>query len=210
VEVLDNCCCGLPAMTYGDSKAARKMAGRNLRTIDCSRFDAVVTDCSSCASFLKKYPQLFATGEASHLQAKDLASRVKDLVQLLGTGAAAADSRQPRVHPLVVTYHDPCHARRGQNLIREPREILKSLPGVEYREMPEADWCCGGSGSYALFHYDLSRKVLERKIDNVVKTGADTLVTSCPACIIHLSYGLRLRRLPVRVLHISEAITIGQ
>ena len=74
-----------------------------------------------------------------------------------------------------VTYHDPCHAARGQGLTKEPREVLKKLPGVEYIELPEADWCCGGAGSYALSHYDLSRKVLDRKMSNVRQTGADLL-----------------------------------
>ena len=204
VEVLDNCCCGLPAMTYGDRRAARGMAERNLRIIASDRFDVVVTDCSSCASFLKKYPELFAGDGAMQLKAKEAASRVKDIVQTLEMRARAGTHVSEHAQPLVVTYHDPCHARRGQKLAREPREILKSLPGIEYREMPEADWCCGGAGSYALFHYDLSRKVLERKIDNVAKTGADIVATSCPACIIHLSYGVRQRGLPTRVLHISE------
>jgi len=105
-----------------------------------------------------------------------------------------------------VTYHDPCHAVRGQGLSKEPREILKNIPGVEYRELPEADWCCGGAGSYALAHYDLSRQVLDRKMENVKKTGADLLVTSCPACIIHLSFGVRKHGLKTRVCHISEII----
>jgi glycolate oxidase iron-sulfur subunit len=207
VEVLDNCCCGLPAMTYGDRQAARKMAERNLRTMASGRFDVVVTDCSSCASFLKKYPELFAGDGATQLEAKEAASRVKDMVQALEMRSCAGTRLPERTRSLVVTYHDPCHARRGQKLVREPRELLKSLPDIEYREMPEADWCCGGAGSYALFHYDLSRKVLERKIDNVAKTGADVVVTSCPACIIHLSYGVRQRGLPTRVLHISEVVS---
>ena len=88
--------------------------------------------------------------------------------------------------------------------------MLRSLPGVEYRELPEADWCCGGAGSYALSHYDLAMEVLERTMDNVEKTGADMLVTSCPACITHLSYGIRLRNLPVCVCHISEVISRTQ
>jgi glycolate oxidase iron-sulfur subunit len=118
----------------------------------------------------------------------------------MGVAPVSPDER------VVVTYHDPCHASRGQKLVAEPRKLLRSLPGIEYRELPEADWCCGGAGSYALSHYDLSRKVLDRKIDNVEKTGAALLLTSCPACIIHLAYGIRLRGLPIRVCHISELL----
>ncbi len=206
VTVLDNCCCGLPATTYGDPRAARRMAAQNLRTIGSAEFDMVVTDCSSCASFLKKYPDLFAGDQAMEQKAKQAASRVKDMVQALEMRTRGHARTPESSRSLVVTYHDPCHARRGQKLVREPRDILKSLPGVEYREMPEADWCCGGAGSYALFHYDLSRKVLDRKIENVAKTGAGVVVTSCPACMIHLSYGVRRKGLPARVAHISEFV----
>lgn len=207
VHVLENCCCGLPALTYGDRKAGRRLAEKNMELISTKALDMIVTDCSSCAGFLKKYPELFAGDQDLYPKANDLSSRVLDLVEL----ASSMDKPFARLdQKVIVTYHDPCHASRGQGLVKEPRNILRSLPGVEYRELPEADWCCGGAGSYALSHYDLSMQVLNRKMDHVEKTGADMLVTSCPACIIQLSYGTRLRNLPVRVCHISEVISRTQ
>ena len=128
-----------------------------------------------------------------------------DLLELVELVSVKTPPAVPKAG-LSATYHDPCHAVRGQGLSKEPREILKNIPGLEYRELPEADWCCGGAGSYALSHYDLSRQVLDRKMENVKKTGADLLVTSCPACIIHLSYGVRKHGLKTRVCHISEVI----
>ena len=139
--------------------------------------------------------------------ALDAASRVKDLVEVLEANGRPS-TRSPAMAEIgVVTYHDPCHARRGQNLVREPRQILQSIPGLEYRELPESDWCCGGAGSYSLFHYDLSQKILDRKMDNVAQTGAGIVATSCPACLIHLSFGVRKRALPIRVCHISEVVS---
>lgn len=205
VTVLDNCCCGLPAETYGDRPAAQKLAAKNLTLLTSAPFDLIVTDCSSCAAFLKKYPTLFPEADPLRKEADKLASRTRDVLQFLASAPVLARSGQDAAH-LIVTWHDPCHASRGQKLVKEPRELLKSLPGIEFRELPEADWCCGGAGSYALSHYDLARKVLDRKIDNLVKTGASALVTSCPACIIQLGYGVRLRRLPIRVCHISELL----
>jgi len=203
VNVLPNCCCGLPAETYGDREAALGLARKNLQCLCAAPYDCIVTDCSSCASFLKKYPSLFPEADPLRKEAEKLASRTRDVIQFL----ASSSSRVARhASGLVVTWHDPCHASRGQKLTKEPRELLKSLPDIEYRELPEADWCCGGAGSYALGHYDLARQVLDRKIDNVVKTGANVLATSCPACIIQLSYGVRLRKLPIRVCHISELL----
>lgn len=207
VTVLNNCCCGLPPETYGEFSSAKKLAAKNLDSLDLSRYDVIAADCSSCASFLKKYPALFPEGDPRHEAAKAFSSRVRDFLELAAPDPGRAPSGGGRI---IVTYHDSCHASRGQGLAAEPRKLLRSLPGVEYRELPEADWCCGGAGSYALSHYELSRHVLERKMDNLEKTGAQVLATSCPACVIQLSYGVRLRKLPVRVCHISEVISLSE
>jgi glycolate oxidase iron-sulfur subunit len=204
VHVLENACCGLPPMTYGDRPAAQSLADKNLRLVEGSSFDLVVTDCSSCAAFLKKYPTLFAEDDPRRVPAAAFAGRVQDLVTVLAENVQAAPATVDK--KLVATYHDPCHASRGQGLVRQPREVLRRLPGVEYRELPEADWCCGGAGSYALSHYDLALKVLDRKIDNLERTGATVLATSCPACVLHLRYGVARRGLAVRVCHVAELV----
>jgi glycolate oxidase iron-sulfur subunit len=204
VRVLENCCCGLPAMTYGDRAAAERLAEKNLALFAQHEFDVIVTDCSSCAAFLKKYPRLFPEDDARHGTARPHAAIIRDMVELAAGQDLAAPEPKNKTEKTIVTYHDPCHASRGQKLTAEPREILRSIPGLDYRELSEADWCCGGAGSYALTHYELSRKVLDRKMDRVAETGASLLVTSCPACIVHLSYGVRKRGLPVRVCHITE------
>jgi len=201
VTILDNCCCGLPAMSYGDLEAARKMAGKNLEILTAEKFDVIVTDCSSCGSFLKKYPEIFPEDSEKHELAQQVSSRIRDMVELIFTEDLAFISSGESIS---VTYHDPCHASRGQGLTIEPREILKRLPGVEYIELPEAGWCCGGAGSYAFTNYDLSREVLDRKMENIKKTDADIIATSCPACIIHLSYGVREHGLKTKVCHIAE------
>jgi glycolate oxidase iron-sulfur subunit len=203
VRVLENGCCGLPAWSYGDLKAARKLARRNVSILVDDDVDVIVTDCSSCASFLKSYAQLFPESGRQHKKAATLSARVKDMVQLIHSIEAAATASNPAV---TVTYHHPCHATRGQGLSTEPGEILNRLPGVEYRPLPEADWCCGGAGSYAFGHYELSQQVLDRKMNNLKESGADLLVTSCPACIMHLRYGVRKHGLSTRVCHISELI----
>lgn len=203
VCVLENGCCGLPAWSYGDLKAARKLGRRNLSILAADDLDVIVTDCSSCASFLKHYPRLFTEGEEQHDKAVTVSARIKDVVQVIHAMETAGIESNSAVS---VTYHHPCHAARGQGLLAEPGEILNQLPGVEYRPLPEADWCCGGAGSYAFAHYELSQQVLDRKISNLKKCGADLLVTSCPACIMHLSYGVRKHGLNTRVCHISELV----
>ena len=226
VTVLNNCCCGLPPWSYGDIDNTKVLAEKNLQIFAEADVDVIVTDCSSCASFLKEYKKVFADDPQKLEMVEQTRSKIRDVVEFLYTskfgvdedkqqqvmdsyhdshaGTEAVQQAVPKDGKAVVTYHDPCHAVRGQGIQSESRDILKSLPNVEFREMAEADWCCGGAGSYALTHYDLSQKVLDRKIDNLKKTEADILVTSCPACMIQLGWGIRKHGLKTRIFHISE------
>lgn len=199
VTVLDNCCCGLPAWTYGDVDAAGKLALKNLEICGAQPLDVIVTDCSSCASFLKSYPRVL---DKTVQWTGDLPV-FKDMAEFLSQYAPPVNDS---LSGAIITYHDPCHAVRGQGISGAGRELIKQIPNVEYREMKEADWCCGGAGSYALSHYDLSMKVLDRKMDNLADTGADILATSCPACMIQLAHGIRQKGLKIKVRHISELL----
>jgi glycolate oxidase iron-sulfur subunit len=203
LKVLDNNCCGLPAWSYGDLPAARKLAGKNLPLLAAEGIDAIVTDCSSCTGFIKKYPQLFPENDPRRKAAESIAARARDVAEWL---AAEVIPSSRKMRDKRVTFHDPCHASRGQGLVRQPRDLLRRMPDVEFVELPEADWCCGGAGSYALSHYDLAMQVLDRKMENLKKTGADVLVTTCPACIIQLSYGVRRHGLKVQVGHLTEVL----
>jgi glycolate oxidase iron-sulfur subunit len=203
VRILDNNCCGLPAWSYGDLAAARKLGGRNLPVLTAPGVDTIVTDCSSCTGFIKKYPRLFPEDEPNHQAAQSVAARTRDVSEWLAEQIIPfSNALQGRR----VTFHDPCHASRGQGLVKQPRELLRKMPGAEFVELPEADWCCGGAGSYALSHYDLAMRVLDRKMENLKRTAADVLVTTCPACMIQLSYGVRRHGLKVDVRHLTEVL----
>lgn len=100
-----------------------------------------------------------------------------------------------------VTYHDPCHLRRGQNVWKEPRALLQMIDGIEFVELPEADWCCGSAGSQLITHYETSLKVLERKMEALVSTGVEYIASGCPGCQMQLNVGVQRERLAVRVVH---------
>ena len=214
VVVLPNKCCGLPAYAYGDRQAAQLLAADNLRVAAAFDCDVIVTECGSCSGFLKRYPELL--GEAA---AEGLAGRVRDLSELLaelpaGTlGRApvalppdAGGAQVPALRDLRVTYHDPCHMARRQKVTAQPRQLLRAIPNVEFVELPEANWCCGGAGSFNVTHHDLSMKVLDRKMQRVAETGAGLLVTSCPSCVLQLSHGVRRAGLGVSVCHLAELL----
>ncbi|MBU1571077.1 MAG: (Fe-S)-binding protein, partial [Proteobacteria bacterium] len=136
-------------------------------------------------------------------KARDVAEKTRDVAEWL---AAEVIPFSKALEGKRVTFHDPCHASRGQKIVKPPRDLLRQIPGAEFVEMPEADWCCGGAGAYALSHFDLAMQVLDRKMENLKKTGADVLVTTCPACTIQLSYGVRRHGLNVKVQHLTEVI----
>lgn len=219
VEVLDNCCCGLPVHGYGDAEGARALARENIERLgDLSRFDAVVSECGSCSGHLKEYPALLAADPQFSVRAQHLAATVRSFSEYVfaqeegRSPAASPPDGEPGEQgapgePLVVTFHEPCHlGGRYQGVVRQPRELLRRLPGVEFRELPEADSCCGAAGSYNVFQPDVAGAILERKMERVEATGAQVLVTECPACMLQLSLGSRRAGLAVRVAGISELL----
>jgi glycolate oxidase iron-sulfur subunit len=165
--------------------------------------DAIVTDCGSCSSFLKEYPKLLKDDPLYSEKASAIRRKLKALSEYL---AEIGILELPGSLDARVTYHDPCHMSRYQNLVDEPREIIRRIPGVEYRELPEAGWCCGAAGTYNISYYGQSMQILDRKVENIKKTGADIVVTACPACNIQRAQGLRRHGLDCEVLDLAELI----
>jgi glycolate oxidase iron-sulfur subunit len=203
VVIPEFACCGIPAPAYGQKESARLMAKKNIAIAAKLEVEAIVTPCASCSSFLKEYGKLLAGDPQWADKARAFSAKVKDLSEfLVSIGLAAIPGEIKKK----VTYHDPCHLVRYQKIKAPQRTILKSIPGVEFVEMKEADMCCGAAGSYGFKNYDLSMKVLARKMDNVQNTGAGLLVSSCPACLMQLSYGVKTRQLEIRTASIVEIL----
>lgn len=203
VLVPDVVCCGKPATAYGDTEAARQLARTNIDALYGLDVDAIVSDCATCGSFLTEYPKLMAEDARYAEKAKAVAAKFQDFGKFLA--GIELNARMGEVKAKI-TYHDPCHAVRFQNVSAQPRKLLKSIPGLEFKEAAEADMCCGGAGSFFLTHYDLSQKVLARKMGNVEKTGAEYLATGCPGCMMQLSSGVRKHGLPMQVIHTAQLL----
>lgn len=196
-------CCGLPAYGHGDLEGARIMARKNLEIFKSIDVDAVVTECASCSSFLKKYPVLLSQEPGFAEQAQRFSSQVKDISEFLfplDLSFQRSDLAQE------ATFHDPCHLNRFQKIKSQPRELLKKVPGLHLVEMPEADWCCGGGAGLNLSNYDLSMKILQRKMDNVQKSKARVLITSCPGCYLQLRHGVEKNGMAVEVRYLTEIL----
>ena len=103
-----------------------------------------------------------------------------------------------------VTYHDSCHLKKSLGVTEQPRTVLKSLPGWQLVEMPEADRCCGCGGSFTLYNYDLSRQIGQRKRDNIVSVHPDVVATGCPACMMQIMDMLSRNNDSIPVKHVIE------
>lgn len=193
-------CCGLIPQSAGDPQTARELAQKNIRDFSALGSEPILVSDDSCAGFMKSYPALLP----DNAEAVDFASRVRNLSEFLAE--RGFEGLESTVSGLKVTYHDPCQTGNGQKSFASPRSILKNIPGVEYVELEEAEWCCGGAGTYSLKHPGLADDVLERKMANIEKSGANRVVTQAASCLLHVGLGLRRKEWEgkIRVLHLAE------
>jgi glycolate oxidase iron-sulfur subunit len=106
----------------------------------------------------------------------------------------------------IVTYQDSCHLAHGQKIKDAPRKILQSIPGVEYRELPQADICCGSAGIYNVVENQMSMQILRHKMELVKATEADIIATANPGCMLQLQAGVRMYGKRQRVLHVVQVL----
>lgn len=191
-------CCGMPARGYGRLDLVRSQAQHNIALFERHQVDVIVTDCATCGSTLKEYGAFLRDDAEWAVRAEAFSDKVRDVSEYLAEiplekPAGRVDAR--------VTYHDPCHLRRAQQVWEQPRSLLSMIEGLEFVELPEADWCCGSAGSQLITHYDTSIRVMDRKLDNIASTGAQVIASGCPGCQMQLITGIKRRGLPVRVVH---------
>jgi glycolate oxidase iron-sulfur subunit len=178
-------CCGTPALVHGDVESARTLARRNLDAMEKSGAAYIVTGCGSCGgAWQHEFQRLLGDDQEYAAKVEHWSTRTFDISTFLTT---VIPYRVPRGQvDVVVTYHDSCHLKKSMKVFREPREILRSIPGVIFKEMSKPDACCGSGGSYGLTHSATSASIAERKATDAAATGATTVATGCPACMMQL------------------------
>jgi len=191
-------CCGMPALGYGRQDLLKEHARINIALFEEEGVDAIVTDCATCGSTLKQYGMMFEGDPEWESRATAFSRKVQDISEFLLSINLTEPTQPVQAR---VTYHDPCHLRRGQGVWEQPRLLLQKINGLEFVELPESDWCCGSAGSQLITHYQTSRKVLNRKMDNVESTEADIIASGCPGCQMQLNVGIHQRGLDIQVTH---------
>jgi glycolate oxidase iron-sulfur subunit len=202
-------CCGAPVfLGAGDFETGRKMADTNVNAFP-SDVDYIIADCATCASSIHDYAKFLADNPARQEAYTKFGNKTKDVVEfLVDVLKLPASAYQPadEVAGKKVTYHDPCHHCRHLGIKAQPRQILKSIPGITYVEMPNADKCCGMAGTFSVYYYDLSKKIADKKVEGIKTTGADIVATGCPGCEIQLMDGSIRNKVPYKVMHLMELL----
>jgi glycolate oxidase iron-sulfur subunit len=188
----------MPARGYGRLDLVRAQAKHNIETFEQTKVEMIITDCATCGSTLRDYGEILKNDGEWTRRAEIFSSRVRDISEFL---AELPVEKPKRTINARVTYHDPCHLRRGQKVWQQPRALISLIDGIDYVELPEADWCCGSAGSQLITHYDTSIKVMDRKAENLARTGAEVIASGCPGCQMQLNSAARRHNLDVRVVH---------
>jgi glycolate oxidase iron-sulfur subunit len=183
-------CCGALFAHNGDLESAERLRDQNTRTYLAGDFDALVVDSAGCGAHLKDfYP--------------DLKDRVKDITEWLAEVGLPAPTKDVKMR---VAYQDACHLAHAQRIRKQPRDLIRSVPGVELVEMRHPDICCGAAGLYSTLEPAMSNRILQEKLDDLATTRADIVVSANPGCHMQLEAGLKARGSKMKVQHVTELL----
>ena len=196
-------CCGALSAHNGREAEAQRFARALVEVFDRAGVDHVVVNAAGCGSTMKEYAELLADDPRYAERARAFAERVRDVSEIL----AAAGPVAPR-HPLPVTvaYHDACHLGHAQGVRAQPRELLRAIPGLQLREVPEGELCCGSAGIWNLLNPEPARELGDRKAANVLRTGAELLVTANPGCLMQVASSLERSGRRIALAHTVEVL----
>ena len=197
-------CCGALSLHSGREAEATAFARRTIAQFEQAGVDAVVVNSAGCGSAMKEYGRLLGGADAGWAErAAEMSGKVRDLAEFLAEIGPAA-----RRHPLPVTaaYHDACHLAHAQRITREPRELLRAIPGLNLVEVPDAGTCCGSAGVYNLLQPEAASELGDRKAESVLAAGAPLLISANPGCSLQIASALARRGQDIAVAHTAEVL----
>ena len=190
-------CCGALHAHAGDLETARQLARTNIAAFEPSGAEFIGVNAAGCGAMMKEYSHLLADDPAWASRASAVASRVRDVSELL----AAAGPKPGAPLPLRVTYDAPCHLLHAQRVVAPPLAVLRAIPELTLLPLTDAEQCCGAAGIYNLIEPATSNAVLAPKLRHIATTGADWVVTGNPGCLMQIGAGLRRAGARARVIH---------
>ncbi len=199
----DQTCCGQPAFNSGYREEARTIARHFLKVFDHS--ECIVVPSGSCTSMVTHhFAELFHKEPDMLERVHTLERRVWEFSSFLTEVAGVDDVGAS--FPQVVTFHDGCHALRELGIRSGPRRLLANVRGLELREMQPAEECCGFGGTFAVKFAELSGAMARTKIEAIEKTGARTVVSVDPSCLMQIQGAISRAGLPIRTMHLAEVL----
>lgn len=193
----DQGCCGALHMHEGDRARAQAFARRNVAAFSAvPDLAAVIANSAGCGAAMKDYESWL--GDSGAMPAK-----VQDVTEFLAEVGIPTPTRSIMAR---AAYDAPCHLLHGQRIKDAPLRLLEQVPGLTLVPLAEADWCCGGAGSYTVLQPESSDRLLDRKLDHLEASGAELLVTGNPSCLMQLQMGLKRRGKAVPLLHTVEVL----
>lgn len=212
VEIIekDFDCCGLPFLSSGNLERFEEVKKHNLELMNCD-FDYILTDCASCESTLKGYfqPTRNDVGQESptcdlSLRANEKSVAIPSFISL-GELIANQNIKFKFEKPIKVTFHKPCHLENDDFWLK----IIENCENVEYVKMKDYDECCGFSGEFAIKNHKISMQISKQKAQNAINTGADYVITTCPACVLGLKQGMLGIKKSPKVLSLSDFLNLA-
>jgi glycolate oxidase iron-sulfur subunit len=181
----DQGCCGALALHAGRLDEARAFARRTIATFERAGVERVAVNAAGCGSSMKEYGQLLADDPAWAERARAFSARVRDVTEIVSELGAPQATRHPLA--LRVAYHDACHLAHAQGVRQPPRDLLRSIPGLEILPFAEPDICCGSAGIYNLVEPEPARALGDRKAAHIDAVKPDVIATANPGCMLQMS-----------------------
>ncbi|MGH7835760.1 MAG: (Fe-S)-binding protein [Candidatus Binatia bacterium] len=195
-------CCGALSLHNGDEATAVELALENVAVFGSLDLDAIIVNAAGCGAMMREYGKLLKRDKEAR-KATEIGAKVRDVSEFL---AAVPDLKPKRRLEVKATYHDACHLLHAQKVRQQPRALIEQIPGLVLTELPESEICCGSAGTYNLTEPGMAQRLLERKIKNIAATGTDLVVTGNPGCLLQIQAGLRMNRLPIKVIHTVDLL----
>lgn len=203
ITPLQQNCCGALHIHGGEAEHGRNLARRNIDVFEQYNCDFIIINSAGCGSTLKEYDHLLRDDPVYAERARVFSGKMKDISEFLASIELSHEMGEVK---RTVAYHDACHLLHGQKIKQQPRELLKTIPGLTLVTLKESDWCCGSAGIYNITNQEMGQQLLERKMDHVAETGAEIIATGNPGCMMQIALGMRERGLPMEVMHPIELL----
>jgi len=196
-------CCGALMVHAGQEQDSLAMARRLIEVFERAEVDTIVINAAGCGSNMKDYGHLLRDDPQYAERARSFSAKCKDISEVL----SELSPRAPRHSiPLRVGYHDSCHLQHAQGIRNPPRAVLRTIPDLELIDLPDAAICCGSAGIYNLVKPETARQLADLKVQNLLSTGAQMVVSGNPGCLLQLRGGLQRAGQALPVLHMIELL----